>query len=158
MRRGAHAHDPISRIKSAKQIYTWINRAKIIVCASGRWKLDPKRSRKKLNLGPKRSIFVKIVSFCTPKDSFAVGAWEKYTPKRSCSILPKWKKGVKTAAHMYHPSHREYPPPPPPGRSPMLIESVRVTGGWTVGHWHSNDGTCPAPFQCDTTRAANLEK
>ena len=36
----------------------------------------------------------------------------KNTPKRSCSILPKWKKGVKTAAHMYHPSHREYPPPP----------------------------------------------
>ena len=35
----------------------------------------------------------------------------KSTPKRSCSILPKWKKGVKTAAHMYHPSHREYPPP-----------------------------------------------
>ena len=34
----------------------------------------------------------------------------KNTPKRSCSILPKWKKGVKTAAHMYHPSHREYPP------------------------------------------------
>ena len=31
MRRGAHAHDPISRIKSAKQIYTWINKAKIIV-------------------------------------------------------------------------------------------------------------------------------
>ena len=31
MRRGAHAHDPISRIKSAKQIYTWINRTKIIV-------------------------------------------------------------------------------------------------------------------------------
>ena len=28
---------------------------------------------KKLNLGPKRSIFVKIGSFCTPKDSFAVG-------------------------------------------------------------------------------------
>ena len=32
MRRGAHAHDPISRIKSAKQIYTWIKRTKIIVC------------------------------------------------------------------------------------------------------------------------------
>ena len=31
MRRGAYAHDPISRIKSAKQIYTRINRAKIIV-------------------------------------------------------------------------------------------------------------------------------
>ena len=26
-----YAHDPISRIKSAMQIYTWINRAKIIV-------------------------------------------------------------------------------------------------------------------------------
>ena len=36
MRRGSHAHDPISRIKSAKQIYTWINRAKIIVQA-GLW-------------------------------------------------------------------------------------------------------------------------
>ena len=31
VQRGAHAHDPISRIKSAKQIHTWINRAKIIV-------------------------------------------------------------------------------------------------------------------------------
>ena len=50
-------------------------------CAAGRWKLDPKRSRKKLNLGSKRSIFVKVGSFCTPKDSFAVGGWEKYPKK-----------------------------------------------------------------------------
>ena len=51
------------------------------MCAAGRWKLDPKRSRKKLNLGPKRSIFVKIGSFCTPKDSFAGGGWEKIPQK-----------------------------------------------------------------------------
>ena len=50
-------------------------------CAGGRWKLDPKRSRKKLNLGPKRSIFAKIGSFCTPKDSFAVDGWEKIPQK-----------------------------------------------------------------------------
>ena len=61
-------------------------------CAAGRWKLDPKRSRKKLNLGPKRSIFVKIGSFCTPKDSFAVGGWEKY-PKKIVLDPAKVKKG-----------------------------------------------------------------
>ena len=61
-------------------------------CAAGRWKLDPKRSRKKLNLGPKRSILVKIGSFCTPKDSFAVGGWEKY-PKKIVLDPAKVKKG-----------------------------------------------------------------
>ena len=61
-------------------------------CAAGRWKLDPKRSRKKLNLGPKRSIFVKIGSFCTPKDSFAVCGWEKY-PKKIVLDPAKVKKG-----------------------------------------------------------------
>ena len=61
-------------------------------CAAGRWKLDPKRSRKKLNLGPKRSIFGKIGSFCTPKDSFAVGGWEKY-PKKIVLDPAKVKKG-----------------------------------------------------------------
>ena len=47
---------------------------------------------KKLNLGPKRSIFVKIGSFCTPKDSFAVGGWEKY-PKKIVLDPAKVKKG-----------------------------------------------------------------
>ena len=61
-------------------------------CAAGRWKLDPKRLRKKLNFGPKRSIFVKIGSFCTPKDSFAVGGWEKY-PKKIVLDPAKVKKG-----------------------------------------------------------------
>ena len=32
--------------------------------------MDPKRSRVKWNLGPKRSNFVRIGSYCTPKDRF----------------------------------------------------------------------------------------
>ena len=71
-------------------------------CAAGRWKLDPKRSRKKLNLGPKRSIFVKIGSFCTPRDSFAVGGWEKVPQKDRARSCPP-------------------PPPPPPGIEPCLF-------------------------------------
>ena len=52
MRRGAHAHDPISRIKSAKQIYTWINRAKIIVprARSKPSDRDRNQSRSKLHV------------------------------------------------------------------------------------------------------------
>ena len=62
-------------------------------CATGHWKLDPKRSRKNLKFGAqKRSIFVKIGSFCTPKDSFAVGGWEKY-PKKIVLDPAKVKKG-----------------------------------------------------------------
>ena len=57
-------------------------------------------------LGPKGSNFARI---CTQKIVFVL-VDEKKHPKKSCSILPKWKMGVKTAAHMYQPSHREYPP------------------------------------------------
>ena len=64
-------------------------------CAAGRWKLDPKRSRKKLNLRPKRSIFVKIGSFCTPKDSFAVGGWEKVPQKDRARSCQSEKRGSK---------------------------------------------------------------
>ena len=64
-------------------------------CAAGRWKLDPKRSRKKLNLWPKRSIFVKIGSFCTPKDSFAVGGWEKVPQKDRARSCQSEKRGSK---------------------------------------------------------------
>ena len=64
-------------------------------CGAGRWKLDPKRSRKKLNLGPKRSIFVKIGSFCTPKDSFAVGGWEKVPQKDRARSCQSEKRGSK---------------------------------------------------------------
>ena len=49
--------------------------------AGGYWKLDPKRSRPKGNLGPKRSNSVRIGSFSTPKDRFCVGEWEKVPQK-----------------------------------------------------------------------------
>ena len=56
-------------------------------------------------LGPKRSNFVRI---CTQKIVFVL-----VDEKRS-SLVPGWsKKGVKTAAHTYHPSYREYPSPNP---------------------------------------------
>ena len=79
-------------------------------CAAGRWKLDPKRSRKKMNLGPKRSIFVKIGSFCTPKDSFAVGGWEKVPQKdraRSCQS----EKGGSKPRHICITHHIGSTPP-----------------------------------------------
>ena len=45
-----------------------------------------------------------------PKRSFLCWWMRKNTPKRS-SLVPRGsKKGVKTAAHMYHPSYREYSP------------------------------------------------
>ena len=36
---------------------------------------------------------------------------KKSTPKRLCSIPRGSKKGVKMAAHPYHPTYREYPTP-----------------------------------------------
>ena len=84
-------------------------------CAAGRWKLDPKRSRKKLNLGPKISIFVKIGSFCTPKDSFAVGGWEKVPQKDRARSCQSEKRGSKPR-HICITHHiGSAPPPPPPG-------------------------------------------
>ena len=65
-------------------------------------------------LGPKRSNFARI---CTQKIVFVL-VDEKKHPKKIVLDPAKVKKGVKTAAHMYHPSHREYPPPPPPGHQP----------------------------------------
>ena len=81
-------------------------------CAAGRWKLDPKRSRKKLNLGPKRSIFVKIGSFCTPKDSFAVGGWEKVPQKDRARSCQSEKRGSKPR-HICITHHIGSTPPPP---------------------------------------------
>ena len=53
-----------------------------------------------------------------PKRSFLCWWMRKNTPKRS-SLVPRGsKKGVKTAAHMYHPSYREYPPP---GELPVKV-------------------------------------
>ena len=87
---------------------------KLMGCAAGRWKLDPKRSRKKLNLGPKRSIFVKIGSFYTPKDSFAVGGWEKVPQKDRARSCQSEKRGSKPR-HICITHHIGSTPPPPPG-------------------------------------------
>ena len=73
-------------------------------CTAGRWKLDPKRSREKRNLGPKRSNSVRIGSFSIPKRSFWCQWMRKSTQKRLSSIRRMSKKGVKTAAHPYHPT------------------------------------------------------
>ena len=77
----------------------------------------------------------RILRGFVPKRSFLCWWMRKNTPKRSCSILPKWKKGVKTAAHMYHPSHREYPPPGSnvnrTGRAYMWA-IVRDGSGWQL--------------------------
>ena len=45
------------------------------------------------------------------------------------------KKGVKTAAHMYHPSYREYPPPP----GVDTVHAVYIRGGLS-----EFVGLCPA--------------
>ena len=82
-------------------------------CAAGRWKLDLKRSREKLNLGPKRSNSVTIRSFNTPKDRFGVGGWEKSTPKRSSSIPRMSKKGGQNGCTSISPNIEEVPSPGP---------------------------------------------
>ena len=65
------------------------------VCAAGRWKLDPKRSREKWNLGPKRSNSVRIGSFNTTKDRFGVGGWEKIPQKDRARSCQSEKRGSK---------------------------------------------------------------
>ena len=64
-------------------------------CAAGCWKLDPKRSREKWNLGPKRSNSVRIGSFNTPKDRFGVGGWEKIPQKDRARSCQSEKRGSK---------------------------------------------------------------
>ena len=59
-----------------------------------RWplKIGPQKIEEKIEFGAKKIVFVKIGSFCTPKDSFAVGGWEKY-PKKIVLDPAKVKKG-----------------------------------------------------------------
>ena len=109
------------------------------VCAAGRWKLDPKRSRKKLNLGPKRSIFVKIGSFCTPKDSFAVGGWEKVPQKDRARSCQSEKRGSKPR-HICITHHIGSTPPPGPDvcecKTKNILFLIHVTHTCTVAFWH----------------------
>ena len=57
--------------------------------------MDPKRSREKWNLGPKRSNSVRIGSFNTPKDRFGVGGWEKIPQKDRARSCQSEKRGSK---------------------------------------------------------------
>ena len=109
-------------------------------CAAGRWKLDLKRSRKKLNLGPKRSIFVKIGSFCTPKDSFAVGGWEKVPQKDRARSCQSEKRGSKPR-HICITHHIGSTPP-------------GAEGSWYI---HSSGWDGDGDRECCSTRASSLE-
>ena len=83
-------------------------------CAAGRWKLDPKRSREKWNLGPKISNSVWIGSFNTPKDRFGVGGWDKIPQKDRARSCQSEKRGSKPR-HICITHHIGSTPPPPPG-------------------------------------------
>ena len=72
---------------------------------AGRWKLDPKRSREKCNLRPKRSNFVRIGSSNTPKDSFRVGGWEK-VPQEDRVQSPECQKRGSKRRHIHITQHR----------------------------------------------------
>ena len=80
---------------------------KLLGVCRGPLKIGPKKTEGKMVFWGQKD---RILRGFVLKRSFLCWWMRKNTPKRSCSILPKWKKGVKTAAHMYHPSHREYPP------------------------------------------------
>ena len=89
-------------------------------CAAGHWKLDPKRSREKWNLGPKRSNCVRIGSFNTTKDRFGVGGWEKIPQKDRARSCQSEKRGSKPR-HIcitHHIGSTPPPPPPPPPPTP----------------------------------------
>ena len=83
---------------------------KLLGVCRGPLKIGPQKiERKMVFWGQKDRILWGFV----PKRSFLYWWMRKNTPKRS-SLVPRGsKKGVKTAAHMYHPSYREYPPAPP---------------------------------------------
>ena len=84
---------------------------KLLGGCRGPLKIGPKRIEGKMVFWGQKD---RICEDLYPKDRFCVSGWEKTPPKRS-SLVPRGsKKGVKTAAHMYHPSYREYPPGPQP--------------------------------------------
>ena len=94
---------------------------KLLGVCRGPLKIGPKKIEGKMVFrGQKDRILWGFV----PKRSFLCWWMRKNTPKRS-SLVPRGsKKGVKTAAHMYHPSYREYPPPPGSGYIHVVWYSV----------------------------------
>ena len=97
---------------------------KLLGVCCGPLKIGPKKIEGKMVFwGQKDRILWGFV----PKRSFLCWWMRKNTPKRS-SLVPRGsKKGVKTAAHMYHPSYREYPPPW--GSVPWLLMTWRSHQG-----------------------------
>ena len=75
-------------------------------CAAGRWKLDPKRSREKSNLGSKRLNSVRIGSFNTPKDHLGVGGWEKVPQKDRVQSPECQKKRGSKRLHIHITQHK----------------------------------------------------
>ena len=94
----------ISKIKIVLIDYSWSKvpsrlprtmvRKLMGVC---RWslKFGPKRIEGKWNLGPKRSNYVRIGSFNTPKDRFGVGGCEKIPQKDRVQSSECQKRGSK---------------------------------------------------------------
>ena len=66
----------------------------------------PLAAENKMEFGAKK---IGLVVLIPPKDRFGVGGWEK-VPQKDWVQSPEFRKGVKTAAHPYHPTKREYPP------------------------------------------------
>ena len=99
-------------------------------CAAGRWKLDPKRSREKWNLGPKRSYSVRIGSFNTTKDRFGVGGWEKIPQKYRARSCQSEKRGSKPRhiciTHHIGSTPPPPPPPPPPGKTVSRLHTKAI--------------------------------
>ena len=80
---------------------------KLLGVCRGPLKIGPKKIEGKMVFWGQKDL---ILRGFVPKRSFLCWWMRKNTPKRS-SLVPRGsKKGVKTAAHMYHPSYREYPP------------------------------------------------
>ena len=100
-------------------------------CAAGHWKLDPKRSREKLNLGPKRSNPVRIGSFNTPKDRFGVGGGEKIPQKDRVQSSECQKRGSKRG-HIHITQHRG-------STLPELLQHLATRGTYSSGDWRCDE-------------------
>ena len=81
---------------------------KLLGCAVGHWKLDPKRSRGKWYFG---AIKIKFCEDLYPNDRFCVGGWEK-TPQKDRVWYPEAKKMGSKPRHICITHHIGSTPPP----------------------------------------------
>ena len=107
MRRGAHAHDPIYRIKSAKQIYTWISRAKIIVLRM-RWDCRERFPRHRIKRKPivsdpgmHHGTCVTHLPWCTSGSLFRGGGktFPVFPAHAQPTILRIWQEARELSRH-----------------------------------------------------------